>query len=392
MPSAIPLPTTRELLDAYKGATQGERDETIDLHSGSGYDVHAGVGAMLWLREATRDRDIFRAVYVDTAEGDELDRIILKRTGVARIQETHGAGVAELRRASAGGGAGTFWRGTRISLLSGGLALPKVYPVAADMPCGATALGATVPVQAFDGGAGHTADTIATPPLVIRIEDELWDDSWQVTRLACGEGTDRESPTAYRERARQGRRDARPGYIKSITDACVKAGASHVALFPSDFLATGPLGSPTGDYGISRCFVGDSGYSATQALINRCIVALESVRVCGADLPVFGMAPAAVGLTIGIRLWNDPGRFDVQAIKRAALAGATNYFGSRSNAFYFRASAIGGAIRALVRDTQDIEVTPSPAEPVLATLFATAPLPRYYLNPSQVSITVSGPA
>lgn len=113
MPASDPLPSIRNLLTSSANAVVGTRQSVADTRRGSIYDHFAGSGAILVTREAARDRNLFRAVYLDTAEGDDLTRLVKLRFGIDRIVPSYGTGKALLTRARVAAGGGTIWEGTR---------------------------------------------------------------------------------------------------------------------------------------------------------------------------------------------------------------------------------------------------------------------------------------
>src|SRR5579883_2664430 len=235
MPSPEPLPTLSDLLGAFGDGVRGLRDPNADTRRGAAYDHWAGAGALLFSREATRDRDMFRAISFDTAEGAQLATIARRRFGIEPVTATFSQGSARVVRASAAAGAGTFFAGTRFSVLRTGAA-PSTYAVRADVRVDAAATDARIPIRALTKGSGTAIDARAGLDVALCIDDPLWDTSWQVTSLACEDGADAESPQQLRARARQAQLDARKGYAKAMSDACVAAGAANVALFASSYL------------------------------------------------------------------------------------------------------------------------------------------------------------
>lgn len=390
MPSAQPLPTVADLLKAYGDAVTGQKDNRADMHRGSGYDHFAGLGAILYSRQAQRDRDLFRAVYFDTAEGDELTAQGTAKFQNPRILDTYGIGTATLMRPTAGAGGGTFWAGTRILVSSGaGVTDPKTYVVTQDTPVSAAATSATVPIRASVFGAGSAANLqTSTGGVVMRVDDVLWDTTWSVTALVCADGTSFESPAVYRARVRQNRLDNRKGYLKAIIAACVAAGAVNVVAFPSYFVAGAT------DYGTNFVYVGDAGYNATQTLINKCLVAIESARVAGADLQVLGMQPSPLTIAATVNLWDDPGLFNTTDLTLALSAALLTYFDGRANAYAYRLDAMTGALTSASQAVQNVTWT-TPASDVTVTTGSPPQFPavisRYTAAAQNMTFTFAGP-
>lgn len=299
MPAIEPLPTIRDLLDASAAGVVGTRDSRADVRRGAIYDHLGGCSAILFTREAARDRDLFRAVYLDTAEGDDLTVLVKLRYGVDRILPGYGTGTALLTRPTPAASAGTVWEGTRI-LVFASAASPTArnYAAAVDVPVAAGATAVTVPIRATDIGLGSAVSLSGNA--IGRVDDPLWDASWALAAIQCGDGTSLEAPAALRARARATQLAARKGFAEAITSACIAQGATYVALFDSNL--------PAQDNGLCCCYVADAGFQTTARLVRACTVALESYRVCGADLQVLGMRRASVDVSATVTLRDDPGR------------------------------------------------------------------------------------
>lgn len=401
MPSEVKLPDVDDLLTAYEAGSK-ERDKRNDTRAGSLYDLFGGIGALVFARLAQRDRAIFRALYFDFSEADDLDRILQERFGTSLGRPTPGTGRAWLSRPSAAAGAGTFYHGTRFSVLPAGVSFPVVYVVDGDQTVNTSSTSVQLDVVAEQPGKGSAIDTRRGRVHGLRIEDALWDATWKLDRIIAGEGTGQEQPEAARARVRKDRFDSRVGYAKGITDALAAAGATQVALFPSDFTASNPVSGIEsigtldedgyGDTGLNRAFVGDAGFQATPALLKSCRLAMDKWAIAGSALQVWGMVPQLVTFTISIRLWQDPGRTYVAGAIASARAAVKNYFDTRKNPFHFRVPAIRGAIQRAVVGVQQIAITASPIEPTLTTLFNTVPIKRFYVTDGSINVTILGPA
>jgi hypothetical protein len=118
MPSSEPIPTVPDLIETFHAAVRSGRKNT-DKRTGALYDICAGAGALLWRRQAERDRDEFARVYFDTARGDDLDERVERKLHVERTLDTYGIGVATVSRSSAALGGGTIPEGTRIGVRGG---------------------------------------------------------------------------------------------------------------------------------------------------------------------------------------------------------------------------------------------------------------------------------
>lgn len=405
MPSQAPLPTLRELLDAY-GAAVREQDEFADTHRGSRYDVFAGLGALVFRRLAQRDQALAQARYFTTARRADLDEYVREHYPeyYPRQVATAGQGVAKLERPSALAGAGVVWEGTRIEVVGGGGEPPIAYKVASDVTVGASTVAVDIPIVSVVTGAGAAIEA-AAKDAILRLADPLWDDTWSVRAVKCGPGQEREQGDEWRARIRTGRRESRVGYRAIIERACREAGASQVVAFTSRQMAAfrgegnvlpTPLPTVGADdisdfYGLNFIVVGGRSHVGSPELVRACTLALERVRVAGAWLQVLPMKPAPVTVTVEIRMWSDPGRFHEASIREQARAAVVRYFGARDNAFAFRHDGMAGQVRQFVRGVQEVTITTEPGEPTRDEFLSQVPVPRYAVESRDIDVTVMGP-
>jgi hypothetical protein len=326
MPSQQDVPATADFLKAYRSEILALHNRDADVRSGSGYDIQNGVGAILWHRQAIRDRDAFRACYFDTCQGDDADALIVTRYTIPRILATQGTGTAALQRASAAGGSGTFYEGTRVSIQPTIPGPILTFEVAADTVVGALDTQARVPIRTLAAGLSQAVYATSSTN-VLTLDDLTWDDSWRVTAIQCGPGTARENDDDYKARAKSQRQKQRRGYAQAIVDRLADVGASEVALFPSDWGGV--------DYGVNHCFVADSGFVTTPELLTECRIAVDGVRVLGPDLLVFGMTNTELSLDVAINVWSPEQTRAADYLVELAKAAVIDFFRARQNAFYW---------------------------------------------------------
>ena len=386
MPASEPLPTITDLLGVFGAGVVAKSDPYADVRRGAVYDHFAGVGAIMFSREAQRDRDLFRARYFDTADGADLTELVATRFGIARILDGYGTGTALFVRGSAAAGGGTIWEGTRIILAAGaGAAAAREYAVLEDTPVGPTVTSLPVPIRATTVGGGAAVSGAGG---YARLDDPLWDPSWQVQSLTCTDGTVFEKAAPFRARVRQARLDARLGYVTAITNACVAQGATYVALFASNY------GGDATDFGLNACYVAEAGYTTTPRLIRACTVALESYRVCGADLQVLGMMPVALKLAANVVLWDDPGSFSTVTLDVALRAALSASFDSVSGGCSYSLDNLRGVMLQASDAVQDVVITsPTDGVPLLVGTPPNLPgvLSRYSLAESDIALTFVPP-
>lgn len=386
MPSTQVLPTISDLLTIAGKAVRGESDGYADVRRGSLYDHATGPMAILFSREADRDRDLFADTYFHDATGDALTVLVEGRYGTSRVLSSAGVGTCRFARGSASAGAGTFLQGTRI-----GFGTPQIlFEVAADTLAGATDVSATVPIRASVMGSGVTLQGVSGLTLL----DPVYDPLWQPVTLSCAPGTDFEPADVYRARSLQERLAARNGYLPRLVQVCQAQGATYVVAFPSQYGLTNDADGFDDDAGVNAIYVGDANFQSTAALIQACDIALDSARVLGADLWVGGIQRSNLYVQAVVNLVDDPGRLDLVPIRRACSQALLSYFASTSSGYTFKRDALTGAIKSAHPAVQQIAqgawVSPA-ADVTLAPTNWPATLTRYVLSPRYINLTFVGP-
>ncbi len=386
MPSELNVPVLPELLDAA-AAELWSRRQTADAHRGSLYDIQAGVGAILWIRQAVRDRDSVRACYDDAADGDVLEWRVKRKGGHARIQATRGSGTALLQYPAVARPPGTYTllAGTRIGIAQGSQ-IPRFYRLSQDSVVLQTESGKLAPIEAVEVGPGTAIDSNSLNDPRMWWEDEIHDSNWSIASVSCSDGAARETNQEFLARWRQGKLDRRAGYKKTISDVCISAGASFVALLESDYVDGGD------DLGVNRIFVGDASFQSSAALLRSCRLAVDSARVLGCDTTVWGVArtPAAFALTA--HLWDQPSNVDQAAVRTAVQDGVLHYLTGRDSAFSFKRDGARAAILQACPEVQTLDFGPGdPVDTVIATLMESTALPLLYADRSLIQVNLSAP-
>jgi hypothetical protein len=337
MPSTQPLPTIRQLVQAASNALTGERDPNGDTRSGSLYNHNAGPMAVLFSREADRDKDLFQDIYFNGARGDALTDLIQTRTGIARILDAAGVGTCTFARPTDGGGGGPFLQGTEIQVAG---TPGMIYEVAADTTVSATALICTIPIKASTLGSG----TAITASAGLSLLDPIYDNTWVPQVLICADGTDFESAADYKARVLQDRINQRVGYIANMILACQSVGAAYVVPFPSQYGLN--VADYTDDFGLNAIYVADDGYASPASLVAACDAVLESWRVLGADLLVGGVTNTPLTLNFLVSLTDSPTKLPVQSIRRLCAQALMAAFGPTDGGYVYSADALSSAVTA----------------------------------------------
>lgn len=380
MPSAKPLPTIAEHITAFTGAVRGEKDNRADTRRGSMYDQIGGSNAILMSRQAQRDRDSFRAIFFDTADGKDLTDYAANVYKKTRITDSYGTGTCVFSRTSASAGAGTIWRGTRVRI-TGALSDSKTYVVTENTTVGASALSVTVPIRASKYGSNHAVQNAAAI-----VDDPLWDNSFSVVSLNCGEGTTFEQASVFRARVRREISEARKGGRKAIIKACQDAGASNVVVFESFWGLE--ANNYDDDNGLNVIYVGDQGFSGSADLAKACHLAIERARVLGASMFVGGMTVERQAVDATVTLVESPSLVNLSSVRRFIVDSLVNYYDEN-----FFAPKVDGLRAACLTDdlVQDADFTTPSVDVTLTAGAWPSTLTRYVLFPDDVKLTFLGP-
>lgn len=386
MPATEELPSFDRFVRAYQGALVSQR-RYADTHAGAIHMHWARVGAVLWRRQVERDAEEFRALYFNTAEDERFDDYLASHfPGKSRLPTAAGTGSARLTRPTAAAGSGTIWAKTRIAVGGAGVGPLAFYYVSRDSIVGAADTEITLDVEASDPGPASKISARAGDRPVLRVEDPLWDNSWQVQALDVGEGSLLERAEVARGRIRGELFEERLGFESAIIKRMKAEGAATVVLFRSDFLGA------ASDCGLNRVYVADANFETSPELLRACRFALPDVTMAGSSAQALPMTTVWLTVSVQIRFWDSPEKFGEATVTRNAQAAVAEYFEARENPFLWDVAGVQGAIRRAVEDTQEIEVTASLAPPTALTLFNSSPLPRYRVRADQVAVRLVAPS
>jgi len=387
MPSAQPLPTIDDFVNAGHDALRGECDTYGDKVSGSLYDHTAGPTAILFSREVQNDQDLFKDIYFQDASSDALSNLVLLRWNIPRILSTAGTGTCLFRRTSAAAGAGTLWTGSRIQVP--GAPAPSVYAVSSDTVASASATTLTVPIQASVFGKGSAIAAISGG---LQLLDPLYDPLWQPYALYCGDGTDYEAASDFRSRVQLAQLIGRNGYIPKIVQTCQAQGAQFVLCFASNYGLDNTDSGFANDFGLNAVYVGDANFQSTPTMIQNCAVALDSVRVLGADLWVGGFVQSPLFVQAVVALIDQPSKLETVVIQRNLTQALINYFAGTSSGYTIKRDALESAMRAAHPAVQQVTQWLSPsADVALSPNSWPANLTRYTLAGRAIQLSFVGP-
>lgn len=357
MTSNAALPTTIELLDAFSVGAIGKH-EYADAHCFANYDALAGMGALMWARVAVRDREVFRAIYLDGCQGTALDYRIAALGGPARIRQSKGVGTVTLAWDNSGGTSpGVFLKGTRIAAIAG--TNVRYYRIAEDVvvdekvfanPSGQSSY-LTIGIEAETEGDSVAVDSSKTA-VSLKWEDVPYDSRWQVLDIKCVNGAAGEKDSEYLVRYREWKRLRKPGYVANISRAMLNCGAGKVAIFESDFI-------DGEDYGINRVFVGGS---LSQATLDACRLALDSCVPFGCTTTLGTMTLAPLSFDLTLKMSMSASKFNPGSVQSSAKQAIQRALRGTQAAYVFRLDALRAELSRTFQHLQATEfgvTTPS---------------------------------
>lgn len=371
--------TIEELIDASGSAVKGLADKNADFIRGSDYESLLGPSAIIWSRQMQRDTDLFNGVNFNTADGEDLTDLVLKRFGKTRIPDSRGTGTAKLTRPS-GGIAETIWKGTRI-LAPGGNA--KEYRVVSDVVVSSSQTIVDVAIEAVKLGPGSS---IELGPGIAQLADLLVDPTWTVQHLQCGDGQVFEKAEDFRARVRKERFDERVGQTAAIIAACKKAGAANVELFRSDYAGDAY------DHGLNVVYVGDLGFSGDAQLVKACTLALQGVGVAGDHAQVLPMTRVDLDIIATVFLSDHKALFDVDRLRAIHAASLQHYLNGSSGRFTYSLDGLRGAIARKTPEVQRVVLTsPSVEDQIVVGPDKNFPAVLNRYIPGNITLTYKGP-
>lgn len=386
MPSTFGEPTIQELLDAFRDGVRAQRDKHVDAREGSQYQNLAGPAAILWSRASRRTTDLWRAVYLDSAESIDLTELLARRYAFDRGADSYGVGQATLRRPTVIAAGGTIWKGTRLSLVSSSVHATR-YVVHEDKVVGPADASVIVKIRAEHPGQGTA---IAAVGGAVRVDDPLWDPTWEVDRLECADGTEFESAPAARARFRDTRLAGRAGFVEALVKACKDAGAANALLFASDYAGDGE------DQGLNMAYVGDAGFQADAALVRSVTLALESWRVLGDNLQVRPLGRENLVVNARVHLWDSPTRVNQGELTRVLKGVLKGHFVGDTSGFSYQRDALAGSMMKASASVQFVEFdAPSSDADVMSVVGGRPNFPdtltRYSLAADDITLALLPP-
>lgn len=369
------LPTSSELLEAFRRAADAQVAGRT-RPDGTPYRISWAAASLpnifrvtavrlaqrcLWVVESR-----FRASFLDTAEGDDLDAWAASEApGFPR--KPAGAALVRLTLTRAATGAGTIYAGSRFSTVATAASPAVTFVSLADVPVDAAAT--TVAVDARCETSGPTGNVDAGT--ITRVLSALFA-TFTVTNVARAAGGDpREEDAAYRDRLRQ--RDAR--YRRGTVQA-VKLGALSVAGVSRVEIREPQWNDDVPD-GTIQVIVGDARGIGSQPLADAVADALEGWAPAGIRRGVYpsgtisvlngaaGLPGGTTALRLAITLKR--GRNDTTALDRDVRRALRALFDALPSAAPLHLSQLTAAVHAVSPAIRAVQVVALPGGAVRTT-------------------------
>jgi uncharacterized phage protein gp47/JayE len=324
-----------------------------------GSDLNIILGAMSLMSEETIAAlaVCLQGSFIETASGDQLDRVAFDRFGLARLAATPATVDLTLTRPAAGP-AGTYPAGSRVQTPTGAQFATNTDAVFA----GATL---TVAVSATALIAGPENNVAAG--LVTQFLDAPFDPTLTVTNAAgAAGGAEAEDDIAFRGRLRQFFPTIRRGVIGAIEFGAIQV--PGVAVARAIEVENGGTGLPAAAVSL---FVADSNGLSTATMVQAVVDALIEFRAAGIPVLVTGGA-LAPPIPITWRLGFETGvnQVEVQEQIRAVSIAVAQFL--RPGETLYRSALIAAArtvLGAIINDGSLVspfgDVTPFPGNLVI---------------------------
>jgi hypothetical protein len=369
MSSTEPLPNLNDFLAAYSGGIKGIKNVLADTRVGSALDVPGGMSAVLFSRQVKRDKTLFENCYTDSATKTDLDRHIELKLKVSRIKDEYGLGFMILERDTLSDSF-TIYQGTRVEYYENGKSF--IYQVAKNTLVQNTNYKITIPIKPIIKGKTGALETSNYLRFLDSIDTPSIISGFTIAYLKCSDGTDFENDNDYRIRAKDIFKKTRIGYSDRLISTCLDQGAIVVIVLLSNTY------DDDLDFALNNIYVADAGYSTSDELKMDCALALEDVRVFGADLQILGMEVILIDLVVNLYLYDNPSDIDLLSLEQSVTDSIIDYFEDQDKFWLFRINSLQGMVKELAYDLiENVTITSSIPEPDVE--FPPI-LPKYRLN------------
>lgn len=402
--------TPQQLVDVGADVMRTHLDPTgtgaVDLTDGSDNTALLSVSAAMAMRNVSTLHTYAAARWRSSATGEELRRIAREVYTTDRKPESFATVVMYLKRPNAAAGAGPIPAGTRFAVRASASQQAVTFAADADVAVGSGTTKVAVPCTCLVAGEiGNVAYEA-----IVDLGDDLFDDTLVVFTPTTPTDADVLGALSAPERAAGGASEETDDVLNARLDqfpanAARRPGTEDAIRFavlevPGVRYAT--IVAP-GD-GTIRAFVGDAAYGLNQALADAVRDNLDKGTYSAAGAPGYrGMAipvfvlpytRTRVYATATLYMDRPNYEYDVGALKDKAIALGTEYFAARSHADEFVQRKVEEALLSCHEETQEIELSLSPAPTVRAPSSSYAgvtQIVRYFVDEASWDITFTGP-
>lgn len=377
MPSKIKLSSYKDLLEAFEAGVY-KVDSSIDTRRGSIYDIAAGLGAIFWSMEQSRDKSSFESNYINLAKGSILENRIVSLGGPSKIKETNGSGTITISKTS--NTSLTIYKGATISVTKGSTV--KLYRTTQNTYIGSNENIKNINIESVEPGKVGSIDE-SRYSCSLKFEDVIPDNTIVVDRIICNNGIDMEKDADYIARYKSSLLYNRPGYPDYIIQSLKDVGISNVVLFASsDF---------TPDSGISAIFVNDKNINLPPSFVvlQKAMNIIESSRCIGCSCRIGSLLFAKADVDITVTLTTDPSNYNIFALELEIENSINTYFTGRENPFVFKRDRLLGEI---YRNTNNISNIVFNSSTHVDTDYSNIAISdtAYSLSPGIITITITG--
>jgi uncharacterized phage protein gp47/JayE len=284
------VPTFDELYAAGSTEALARNPSLTDRRPGSAMDALIGLGAVLADESIRLGLQGFKAMFFDTATGDDLDALVSDRTGLTRNAASSAVGAVTFTRSQIIGQV-EIPLGTRVSAIDADGTEFVFETIAASVFVSGAAT-VSVPIQAQVAGP----ESNVAPDEVVTLLDALSDPEVTVTNPARTAGGDvAESDERLRARVRRYYTSLRRGTVDAL-----EAGALTVP--GVNFATVDESNMAPEDGGYVNVFVGDPDANANAELVALVEAELENWRAAGVAVQVEAMVRQEVALEFTMRV------------------------------------------------------------------------------------------
>lgn len=304
---AAELPTFDALYGLGKAEATSRRPDLTDWSEGSANDAVIGAGAVLADETIRIAVDLFAALFLDTAEGEDLDALAADRFNLTRKPATPAIVTVTWTRSATG--AYTIPAGTRIRARANGQSVIFTTDADAALPLADTSV--DIPATCTDTGR---VGNVAAGTIIDVMDPVPVDPGATVTNAerASG-GTDAETDAVFRDRIRRYFPTLRRGTVAALQAGALSVpGVSYVAVDEGQIETTGRV----------LVYVGDPDGAGNELLADAVAAELEDWRAAGVLVDVLPSVREEVVVELSVRV---RAGVDTPTLRTAITAAATAY-------------------------------------------------------------------